>query len=192
MDVTTRIKGTQAFASILLDDIQVDRTNAGDKEPPSYGFTLGAQGGIARYGWTAFYTQVANLTYRTPNPAETVMRRNVGLGRNFSGYDQLTLRGSVIAGPGALLEPEITLLRQGQSDFRLPYPTVAQYATTPTLFAGPVTRTLRLAIAGRAAHGRWVLSGDGGVHLIANGPEKTRWVGSVALQWRTRKEGRVP
>src|SRR5256714_2533107 len=192
VDVTTRIKGTQAFASILLDDIQVDRSNAGDKEPPSYGFTLGAQGGIARYGWTAFYTQVANLTYRTPNPAETVMRRNVGLGRNFSGYDQLTLRGSVIAGPGALLEPEITLLRQGQGDFRLPYPTVAQYATTPTLFAGTVTRILRLALAGRVAHGRWVVSGDGGVHLIHNGPQKTRWVGTIALEWRTRKEGRVP
>src|SRR5437764_3460625 len=99
VDVTTRIKRTQVFASVLLDDIQVDRSNASDKEPPSYGVTLGAQGGIARYGWTAFYTQVANLTYRTPNPAETVMRRNVGLGRNFSGYDQLTLRGSVIAGP---------------------------------------------------------------------------------------------
>jgi len=193
-DVTTRPGSgrTQLFGSVLIDDIQVDRTNAGDKEPPSYGFTLGAQGGIARYGWTAFYTQVANLTYRTPNPAEAVMRRGVGLGRNFSGYDQLTVRGSMIAGPGVLLEPEVTLLRQSQADFRQPYPTVAQYATTPTLFAGAVTRTLRLAIAGRAARGRWVLSGDGGVHLISNGPEKTRWVGSVQLSWRTKKEGRIP
>src|SRR5213596_3010875 len=157
-------------------------------------FTLGAQGGIARYGWTAFYTQVANLTYRTPNPAEAVMRRGVGLGRNFSGYDQLTLRGSMIAGPGGgvLLEPEVTVLRQSQADFRLPYPTVAQYDSTPTLFAGAVTRTLRLALAGRVARGRWVLSGDGGVHLIKNGPEQTRWVGSIALQWRTKKEGRIP
>src|SRR5207237_10590008 len=99
VDVTTRIKGTQAFASVLLDDIQVDRSNAGDKEPPSYGFTLGAQGGMARYGWTAFYTQVANLTYRTPNPAATVMRRNVGRGRNSSVSDHLSLRGSVDVGP---------------------------------------------------------------------------------------------
>ena len=191
-DVTTRLKRTQLFASVLLDDIQVDKSNAGDKEPPSYGFTLGAQGGISRFGWTAFYTQVANLTYRTPNPAEAVMRRNVGLGRNFSDYDQLTLRGSMIAGPSVLLEPEITVLRQGQGDFRLPYPTVAQYDSTPTLFAQPVTRTVRLAIAGRAAHGRWVLSGNGGVHLINTGPEKTRWVGTIAVSWRTKKEGHVP
>ena len=191
-DVTTRLKRTQLFGSLMIDDIQVDRSGAGDKEPPSYGFTLGAQGGIARYGWTAFYTQVANLTYRTPNPAEAVMRRGVGLGRNFSGYDQLTLRGSMIAGPGVLLEPEVTVLRQGQGDFRLPYPTVAQYDSTPTLFSGTVTRTIRLALGGSAARGRWTLTGNGGVHLIHNGPDKTKWVGTIALQWRTRKEGRIP
>ncbi len=192
LDVTTRVGRTQLFGSGLLDDIQIDRSNAGDKEPPSYGFTVGAQGGMSRFGWTAFYTQVANLTYRTPNPAETVMRRGVGLGRNFSGYDQLTLKGSTIAGPGVLLESEVTVLRQGQGDFRRPYPTVAQYASTPTLFAGTVTRTIRLALGGSAEHGRWTLTGNGGVHLIHNGPEQTRWVGTVQLTWRTKKEGRIP
>jgi hypothetical protein len=192
LDVTTRYKRTQLFASVLIDDIQIDRETAGDREPPSYGLTLGAQGGIGRIGWTAFYTQIANLTYRTPDPAETVMLRSVGLARNFSDYDQLTLRGSVIAGPGVLLEPEVTLLRQGQGDFRDPYPAVIQFDSTPTLFAGTVTHTVRLATAARVAHGRWVLSGDGGVHLISNGPEKTRWVGGIQLLWRTKKEGRVP
>ena len=191
-DVTTRIKGTQLFGSVLLDDIQVDKSNSADNEPPSYGFTLGAQGGIARLGWTAFYTQVTNLTYRTPNPAEAIMRRNVGLGRNFADYDQLTLRGSLMAGPGVLLEPEVTVLRQGQGDFRLPYPTVAQFDSTPTLFVEPVTRTVRLALAGQVVHGRWTLAGNGGVHLIHNGPESTRWVGTIAVNWRTKKEGRVP
>ncbi len=197
LDVTTRIKRTRAFASVLLDDIQVDKKTADDREPASYGFTVGAQGGIARYGWTAFYTQVSNLTYRTPQPAEAVMRRNVGLGRNFSDYDQLTLRGSIIAGPGVLLEPEITLLRQGEGDFRLPYPAVAQFDSTPTIFAGVQERTLRLAIAGRVAHGRWVVTGDGGMHLISNaghttGADRTRWVGRIALEWRTKKEERIP
>jgi len=196
-DVTTRIKRTQLFASVLLDDIQVDESTASDNEPASYGFTVGGQGGIARFGWTAYYTQMANLTYRTPNPAEAVMRRNVGLARNFADYDQLTLRASVIAGPSVLLEPEITALRQGEGDFRLPYPTVAQFDSTPTLFAGVVERTLRLAVAGRVARGRWVVSGDGGVHLIdnyqhVNDASKTRWVGRIALEWRTKKEGRIP
>ena len=197
LDVTTRINRTQLFGSVLIDDIQVDNSAASDQEPPQYGFTLGAQGGIGRVGWTAFYTQIANLTYRTNNPPETWMRQNVGLARNFSDYDQLTLRASVIAGPSALLEPEITLLRQGEGDFRLPYPTVAQFDSTATLFAGVLERTLRLAVAGRVAHGRWVLSGDGGVHLIdnyqhASDAAKTRWVGRITLEWRTKKEGRIP
>ena len=202
LDVTTRIKRTQLFGSVLIDDIQVDNSAASDQEPPQYGFTLGAQSGIGRVGWTAFYTQVANLTYRQDNPPETWMRQNVGLARNFSDYDQLTLRASVIGGeagggPSVLLEPELTLLRQGEGDFRLPYPTVAQFDSTPTLFAGVVERTLRLAVAGRVARGRWILSGDGGVHLISNaghvtGADETRWVGRIALEWRTKKEGRIP
>ena len=197
LDVTTRINRTQLFGSVLLDDIQVDNQTGSDQEPPQYGFTLGAQGGIGRVGWTAFYTQVANLTYRQNNPPETWMRQNVGLARNFSDYDQLTLRASLIAGPSALLEPELTLLRQGEGDFRLPYPPVAQFDSTTTLLAGVVERTVRLAVAGRVAHGRWTLSGDGGVHLIdnyqhANGASKTKWVGRIALEWRTTKEGRIP
>ncbi|MEX2155294.1 MAG: hypothetical protein WD773_00460 [Gemmatimonadales bacterium] len=197
VDVTTRVRNVQLFGSLLFDDIQVDKSTAGDREPPSYGLTLGAQGAVGPAGWTAFYTQVTNLTYRTPSPAEAVMRRGVGLARNFSDYDQLTVRGSMMAGPGVLLEPEVTLLRQGEGDFRLPYPTVAQFDSTPTLFAGVVERTVRLAVGGRIAHGRWVVSGDGGVHLINNaghvsGAERTRWVGRVAVMWRSKKEGRVP
>ena len=196
-DITTRIKGTQLFASLLLDDIQVDRTNAGDKEPPSYGLTLGAQGAAGPAAWTAFYTRVTNLAYRTPNPAEAVMRRNVGLGRNFSDYDQLTVRASMIAGPGVLLAPEVTLLRQGQGDFRLPYPTVSAFPATPTFLAGVVERTVRVALGAQIARGRWSIAGDGGVHLISNadhvsGVSKTRWVGRLALTWRSKKEGRVP
>ena len=96
-----------------------------------------------------------------------------------------------------LLAPEVTFLRQGEGDLHLPHPTVSAYPSTPTIFAGVVTRTLRLAVAGHVAHGRWVLSGDGGVHLISNaghvtGASRTRWVGTVALEWRTKKEGRIP
>jgi hypothetical protein len=98
----------------------------------------------------------------------------------------------MLAGPGVLLEPEVTLLRLGPGDFRLPYPRSRSTTLTLTLFAQPVTRTVRLAIAGRAAHGRWGAVGQRGVHLIHNGSESTRWVGTIQLSWRTKKEGRVP
>ena len=197
VDVITRIGRTNLFGSLLIDDIQVDRSVASDKEPAQYGFTLGGQGGIGPAGWTLFYTRVANLTYRTNDPPEAVMRRGVGLARNFSDYDQLTLRGSVVAAHGALLTPEVTLLRQGQGDFRLPYPPVSAYDTTPTFLDGVVERTVRLALSAQWSAGAWTVAGDGGVHLIHNaghatGVNATQWVGSVSLSWRFRRESVLP
>jgi hypothetical protein len=196
-DVVTRVGGADLFGSLLIDDIQVDKENAGDREPASYGLTLGARGAAGPAGWTAFYTRVANLTYRTPNPPETVMRRGVGLARNFSDYDQFTLRVSLLPAPGSLLSPELTLLRQGEGDFRLPYPPVAAYDSTPTFLSGVVERTLRLAVSYQLSAGAWSVAGDGGAHLISNaghvdGTQRTRWVGRVELTWRYRKESLVP
>jgi len=199
-DVRTAVGRTALFASLLIDDIQVDRGGgaaSGNNEPPSYGATLGAQGALGPAAWTAFYTRVANLTYRTPNPAETVERRGVGLGRNFSDYDQATVRASLLAAPGALLTSEVTLLRQGEGDFRLPYPAVAAYDSTPTFLAGTVQRTVRLALGARVDRPRWSLAGDGGVHLVHNdahvaGAQATRWVGSVQFTWRFRGERALP
>jgi hypothetical protein len=200
LDITTRIGRVRPFGSLLLDDIQVDRrggATSGNNEPSSYGLTLGAQGGLGPASWTAFYTRVANLTYRTSNPAEAVMRRGLGLGRDFSDYDQLTLKAGVAAGPGVLLTPEATLLRQGQGDFRLPYPPVTAYDTTPGFLAGIVQRTVRLAVDARLERPRWSLVADGGAHLIHNaghvaGATRTRWVGSIALTYRFHKESVLP
>ena len=187
------------FAQGMLDDIQIDRKSALDLKPPSYGLTVGAQGSLPRFNgaWTLFYTRVTNLTYRNENNFETPIYFGLGTGRNFSDYDQATLRASFMAPPSILLTPEVTFLRQGEGDPHLPHPPVTAYPSTPTIFAGVVTRTLRLALAGRVRHGRWVVSGDGGVHLISNaghvtGASKTRWVGTVQLEWRTKKEGRIP
>jgi len=187
------------FAQGMLDDIQVDKKTAADRKPASYGLTLGAQGSIPHPGgaWTAFYTRVANLTYRNEDNTQTPIYFGLGTGRNFSDYDQTTLQLSFMPLSAVLVQPEITLLRQGEGDLHLPHPPVTAYASTPAFLAGVVERTLRLAARGHAARGRWVLSGDGGVHLISNaghvtGANKTRWVGSIQLMWRTTKEGSVP
>ena len=186
------------FAQGMLDDIQIDKKSAADQKPSSYGLTLGAQGALPRFNgtWAAFYTRVTNLTYRNEDNFQTPLYFGLGTGRNFYDHDQATLRASFMAS-SVLLAPEVTFLRQGEGDLHLPHPTVSAYPSTPTIFAGIVTRTLRLAVAGHVAHGRWVLSGDGGVHLISNaghvtGASRTRWVGTVALEWRTKKEGRIP
>jgi hypothetical protein len=197
LDVTTRFRRTQLFASVLIDDIQVDRSGLGDNEPASYGLTVGARGGAGPAAWTAFYTRVANLTYRTPNPAETVMRRGVGLARNFSDYDQLTVRASLLTAHSVLLTPEVTLLRQGEGDFRLPYPPVTAYDSTPAFLSGVVERTVRLAVGYQLSGGAWSVAGNGGVHLVrnaghVNGVSGTRWVGRLELEWRYRRESLIP
>ncbi len=202
VDVTTRLSRTQLFGSLLIDDIQVDKKGPGDNEPPSYGLTLGARGAAGPAAWTAFYTRVTNLTYRTPDPVEAVLRRGVGLARNYSDYDQLTVRASLLSahrplGPGVLLTPEVTLLRQGEGDFRLPYPPVTAYDSTPAFLSGIVERTVRFAVAARWDRGAWSLVGDGGVNLVrnaghVNGVSQTRWVGRLQLEWRYRRESLIP
>jgi hypothetical protein len=196
-DVETRVGRVRLFGSLLIDDIQVDRGNVGDDEPTSYGITVGAQGGVGALSWTALYTRVANLTYRTPLVTETVMRRGVGLARDFSDYDQLTLRSGVVLGPGILATPEVTLLRQGEGDLRVPYPPPSQYATTPVFHAGVVERTVRLALELRADGERVGFRGDAGVHVVRNaghvaGARATRFVGSVALEVRFTWRSVVP
>lgn len=197
LDAQTRIGEVRVFGSVLLDDIQVDDDTPADEEPPSYGLAIGAQGALAGAAWTAWYTRVSNLTYRTPGVGETWMRRNVGLARNYADYDQLSLRGSLLLGPGLLLAPEATLVRQGEGDFRLPFPPTAAYDTTPAFLAGTPERTLRLALAAQLDAGPLTVSGNGGVHLIANaghvsGKDETRWDGSVTVAYRFRYEGRLP
>jgi len=197
MDVQSRIGRVRVFGSLLIDDLQVDDDTPGDAEPPSYGLTLGAHSALAGVAWTAFYTRVSNLAYRTPTAAETWMRRNVGLARNYSDYDQLTLRGSLLVGPGLLLAPEATFLRQGEGDFRLPFPPVTTYDSTPTFLAGTAERTLRLALAAQLVAGPVTVGGNGGVHVTGNaghvaGRDETRWVGSLTVTYRFRYEGGLP
>jgi hypothetical protein len=189
IDVETHLGPLGVFGSVLIDDIQVDRGGAGDDEPTSYGLTLGARGGVGPLAVTGFYTRVSNLTYRTPQRTETIMRSGVGLARNYSDYDQVTVRASLLMAPGLLLTPEATILRQGEGDFRLPYPATADYATTPTFLAGVVERTVRLALGARGDGQRVGVRADAGVHFVDNaghitGATDTRFVGSIALEYR--------
>src|SRR5205823_413550 len=64
-DLETQLAGLTVFGQVLIDDVQIDRRTQADSEPPSYGVTLGAQGAVGGVSWTAYYTRVTNLTYRT-------------------------------------------------------------------------------------------------------------------------------
>jgi hypothetical protein len=185
------------YAQAMLDDIQVDKKTITDQKPTSWALTVGAKGPVGPAAWTLFYTQVANLTYRNEDNLEIPLYHALGTGRNFSDYDQATLRLVAVAPGGVLLSPEVTLLRQGEGDPRLAHPDPTAYPTTATLFQGVVERTWRLALGVDWRGGPLTLSGNGGVHLVSNdghvrGQRATRFVGRVGVTWRWKRESLLP
>jgi len=193
-----RQAGLTVFGQFMLDDIQVSRKVAADLKPTSYAFTVGVKGRLTETATlAAFYTQVANLTYRNEDNLQVPLYHSLGTGRNFDDYDQATARLTLLTQPGLLLQPEVTLLRQGQGDPRLPHPLVPDYPATATIFQGVVERTLRLALGANWQHPSWGLVANGGVHLIHNaahvtGADDTRWVGSLGFELRLHGEGSLP
>jgi hypothetical protein len=192
--------GLTVFGQFMLDDIEIHNQSATDKKPGSYGLTVGAKGGLgfSSAGWMLFYTRVTNLTYRNEDNLETPLYHLLGTGRNFDDYDQATLQLGFLALPGLLVQPEVTLLRQGEGDPRLPHPLVAAYPTTATIFQGVVERTFRLALAGSYAPSeRFGFTFGAGLHHVTNfqhvvGDTRTRFIGSVGLSYRFGWEGALP
>jgi hypothetical protein len=185
------------FGQFLLGDIQVQRGTPAELKPAGYGFTAGAKGAFAGTAWTLFYTQVANFTYREADLLRVPLFHSLGTGRNFNDYDQATAKLGIIARPGLLLEPEITVLRQGEGDPRLIYPPILTWASNPVIFQGVVSRTVRLALGGSWQRARVGLVANGGVHFVHNeghvtGASATHFVGSVGLTFRTHTEGSTP
>ena len=198
VDVSARAGGTARLAGqFYLDDFQIDRKTAADREPPSYGLTLVGTGGWGRGAgsWSALYTRVTNLAYRTPARQEQYTQRGLGIGRNWSDYDQATVRATANAAPRLLASLELTWLRQGEGDFRLQYPQVGDYPTTPTFLQGVVERTARVAVqAVWTPASDITVSADVGRHFIANaghvsGRSASRWVWRLGLEVRRGAEG---
>jgi hypothetical protein len=182
----------RVFGQVLLDDAQVDRAGT---LPLQAAATLGARGGTARgrLAWTAWYTVVTNLAYRHhAGPTSGFLHHDLGLGRNFSDYDQVTVGASWLALPLLLLTPELTLLRQGEGDIRAPFPPPAEWPGTPGLFAGVQERTVRLALGARGVVGTALyLDATAAIHRRANadhvrGRAATQFVGHLAasFEWR--------
>ncbi|MGH7751748.1 MAG: hypothetical protein ACREN5_02940, partial [Gemmatimonadales bacterium] len=182
LDVERRGAAT-LFLQAMLDDIQVDRKTLTDQKPTSWGLTVGAKGRLPAAGsWTLFYTQVANLTYRNEDDLQVPSYHGLGTGRNFSDYDQASVRARFLGPGGVLLSPEVTLVRQGEGDLRLAHPVPAAYPSTATLLQGVVQRTLRVALGVHWARGPLVVEGDAGAHMVSNdahvrGRSRTRFVG---------------
>jgi hypothetical protein len=198
-DGEVRLGRWRLSGALTLDDIQIFRSGGPtDEEPPSFALTATVARPVGPVRVWLGYTLVSNLMYRpierTESPYDGVNparnRIGTGLARNYSDYDQLTLRVSAVPLPGVVLAPELTLLRQGEGDFRLPSPPVVEFPTTPTLFAGVVERVYRAAVAGTVdLAGYASVEGNAGVHRRANagrvpGASATEFVGGLIVRLR--------
>ena len=162
--------GGVVAAQLFVDDVQIDRCDPACAEPPSYGVTATVEGmplaGDQR--WFAAYTRVSHLAYRTPQPWERHASFDVSLGRATSDYDET--RAGVDIGVRQL--PPLRLYaayrRQGEGDYRDPFPQPDRYAETPAFLAGTPVRTLRVALHGGAVRwrGRLGIVADVGFNVV--------------------------
>ena len=197
-DVSWQAGGSvRLFAQLYLDDVQVDKKAQGDKEPNGYGYTLSASGGAGggAVSWSAFYTRVTNLAYRTPANEEQYTHRGVGIGRNWDDYDQATLRAWLAPAPRLLVSGELSYLRQGEGAITKPYPPVQAFDDSLAFLTGVVERTARVA-----AQATWTprdgvsFGADLGRHFVRNaghedGASDGRWVWRVRVELRRRLSG---
>jgi hypothetical protein len=152
-----------------------------------WAFTLAAEGPLgSAASWRGLYTQVSSLALRSFNPHENFTDAGVGIGRNFSDSDQLSLRVALPVMERWLLSPELTVLRQGQGRINDPYPVpdASGVLDTPSLFIGVVERTYRAAVGLSGGAGPLELTGEAGLQHVINdshvaGRTEDRFVGRI-------------
>ena len=110
---------------------------------------------------------MTNLAYRTPEVGDNHMVRGVGLGRAFADYDEARLGLDVAVLRWAPLRVYASRRRQGEGDYRRPFPAIADYPSTPEFLSGRVATIARLGVeTGGSARGlAWRL--DGGYNRVS-------------------------
>lgn len=168
-DVRWQAFGRTTFTvQLAVDDFWYQNR---ERNRDRWGFTLDAEGPLSSLAaWHAFYTQVSSLAFRAFNPHENFTDAGVGIGRNFSDYDQLTARVTFPLRSTWLLAPELTVLRQGEGRINSPYPVpdANGILPTPSLFIGTVERTYRAAVGLSGATGPLEVTADAGLHHVLN------------------------
>lgn len=183
-------------AEVYLDDIQIDKhcnPQVLCNKPSSGGWTLTAEGipFVGDQRLFASYTLVSNLSYRTyEQPYTTYTYQDISLGRGYSDYDEWRLGVDLAVVPEIPLRVYGAYSRQGQGDYRLPFPQPDSFAVTPAFLSGVVSHVYRLGVQGAATLPWLDVSGDVGVNHVTNwehvtGSRHTELAGriKVALVW---------
>jgi hypothetical protein len=176
-------------AVVLIDDLTVFGGGEGRSAPKRGGVAFALDGGVSEVSWSVFYTAISSLAYRTFGTSEVALRRGVGIGRNFSDYDQLTAFATTVVPLNTLLGFRVTHLRQGEGDIRRPFPTGAELVEAPVLFEGTVERTWQVAgsLETRPVAGL-VIRGTAAYQRVSNarhtlGETESDFVGGISVSY---------
>jgi hypothetical protein len=188
MAVTTERLGTFA-AHLFVDDLQIDRScNPACRQPSSYGLTVTAEGLPLRADqrWFASYTRVSNLAYNNKNPDEHYEVFGIALGRGYNDYDELKLGADLALLHRTPLRLYVAHRRQGEGDYRAPFPLPADYAATAGIFSGVVMGVTRVGLSGASRWRDLELGGDIGINHVTNdshvsGASSTAFEGRVKV-----------
>ena len=121
------VSRVQIYSSILIDDIQVEKTCPGDLEPNEIAWLAGGNWadpfGFGGVTLNAEYVRVANRTYKTPNPWETFIFRNDPLGHPLGNdFDRIELSALKMFGP-LWITAGYSYTRKGEGSIYTPFDT---------------------------------------------------------------------
>jgi hypothetical protein len=169
------------------------------KKPPSGGWTIQADGIPLKGDQRLFvaYTLISNLSYRTfEQPWTDYASYDIALGRGFTDYDEVRAGVDLAAIPDVPLKIYGAFSRQGQGDYRIPFPAVDSFPKVPTFLSGVVSHVYRGGVSGAVSLPWLDVSGDIGINHISNyqhvvGVDKTLFAGRVVvtLTWRRALHG---
>jgi hypothetical protein len=93
----------------------------------------------------------------------------VGLGRGYSDYDEIRAGIDLAVIPRTPLKLYVAHRRQGEGDYREPYPHPSEYAVTPVFLQGVVWTVNRIGLSGATIPIRdFQLVADAGINQVKN------------------------
>ncbi len=180
---------------VLLGNRQIDACGTLNcQEPASYGISAAAEG-IPLIGDNklfASYSRLSALAYRSKDLAGQYSILGVGLGQPFSDYDELRAGVDLAAVPYTTLRVYGAFRRQGQGDYRLPFPPDTAFPVTAGFLQGIAEHIARAAVSGATTIAPGLeLTADVGFNHETNaahltGITQTRFVARAQLKWTTR------
>ena len=120
------MRNWQIYTSLLIDDIQVEKTGPIDLEPNEIGWIFGTQIAdplhLDGLSVQTEYVRITNRTYKTALPFEAFIHRNIPLGHPLGNdFDQFQISAAYWLQSNFWLKLKIAVTRHGEGSLNTPW-----------------------------------------------------------------------